>query len=509
MLGAIRGCNTNVGLVSKSGVVVYAHLSVLLPLSQYLKNLVEGSQACGCPEDLPLLFLPNWDYKVLKSIIKLIYTGSVIVSSDMMDELFGLIHELCLKIPPDQLAMELVRPSVDECVPSHSPAENQVREALNKQNPIAIVTEKSSNQNTHSKLLGMINDIKDQVTDISNVLNNVQDEEASSLSEDQVIINIVVKVDNDYDDPEEIVDITSINSKVSQSNMQPTQIAYNPSKSPTKRSQNFDETSLVKKQKVSKSNVNKNQLTVNKDNCEGKHPDESIPQAGYKCHICSIELGDLKTNFYYHYATVHFSEQLLADFSQQVDGQACLICGEVMPTNIKRYWFLVHMGVRHKGVDRYLRPYQLVEPSKNENARSWAVDNTNDNLEQDNMKDNEQENNWKEASFCIICEMNIDTLDLAKRCDHYYKHFKRNITVWLDGMKEIYAVDAKCCPQCSAKFQTKILLGRHLGSVHNLYQMFIKRYNDDQRKSKMKPNVNENIAKSLRQKKKCPQSPTK
>merc|ERR1719186_2532198 len=90
----------------------------------------------------------------------------------------------------------------------------------------------------------------------------------------------------------------------------------------------------------------------------------------------------------------------------------------------------------------------------------------------------EDESSWKKVDVCIICQHNLVSLDMADRGAHFYSHFKRQLINWLDGMLQVYFCDPKKCPQCDVKFGTKKALCKHVGTIHNLYQTFLNRYND-------------------------------
>ena len=61
--------------VLPAGVVVSAHQALLFPHSQYLQSLMDPGDACGCTHDAPTLLLPDFDHKVIKALLNLLYSG--------------------------------------------------------------------------------------------------------------------------------------------------------------------------------------------------------------------------------------------------------------------------------------------------------------------------------------------------------------------------------------------------------------------------------------------------
>ena len=95
-------------------------------------------------------------------------------------------------------------------------------------------------------------------------------------------------------------------------------------------------------------------MIVDKTNAENVFHVEENFSSPFNCYICDKELDRLGGSVYLHYSTFHFSEQLFADFSNRVMDDKCLDCGSRLESHQTPHRFLVHMGVKHKRVEKYL-----------------------------------------------------------------------------------------------------------------------------------------------------------
>merc|ERR1719186_1468757 len=72
-----------------------------------------------------MLILPDWDAEAVRSLLQLVYTGSVVVKENVNKEMMELIKELGLRIDGDKISEEWMHQrTVEETEDHTTPVEN-------------------------------------------------------------------------------------------------------------------------------------------------------------------------------------------------------------------------------------------------------------------------------------------------------------------------------------------------------------------------------------------------
>lgn len=74
----------------------------------------------------------------------------------------------------------------------------------------------------------------------------------------------------------------------------------------------------------------------------------------YPCSLCNVEAFRWQSDLYKHYATQHFSEELLAQLGLEAGSSAPFRCSACAVTTDTEQQILIHCGLSHRGVQKLL-----------------------------------------------------------------------------------------------------------------------------------------------------------
>jgi len=217
------------------------------------------------------------------------------------------------------------------------------------------------------------------------------------------------------------------------------------------------------------------------------------PKVSKKCHLDIAASGKFwRYPLYSHFARIHFGEDLVRDF-RTVDNK-CSVCG-VAEDVVGERRFLVHLGAKHKLVEKYLEKSLLLAFAETETVTNNVEQNVNNspdkavmqssksafdqqgegflhgelvllkdqlNLplieEQDEEKHsspvaNESQNipSDKPPVPSVICPHCNRTLQEASLQTHLVsRHFKKDCE---EAIKSVLQATGGMCPKCSVKFE--------------------------------------------------------
>jgi len=100
------------------------------------------------------------------------------------------------------------------------------------------------------------------------------------------------------------------------------------------------------------------------------------PKVSKKCHLCHLDIAGSgkfwRYPLYSHFARIHFGKDLVRDF-RTVDNK-CSVCG-VAEDFVGERRFLVHLGAKHRLVEKYVEKSLLLAFAETEDSGTVAVNN--------------------------------------------------------------------------------------------------------------------------------------